>query len=565
MTGSYTVLQTQNISKSYGIHPVLQGVSFLLNAGERIGLVGANGVGKSTLLKIIAGQVEPDGGSVQVRTGARVGYLAQRIDHVHGRTVAEFITEALADLHAMEARMRELEAQMAATDAHPDHLEAIMAEYSDLLDAFDRQGGYEMENRTAAVLDGLQISHISQQRDLATLSGGEKSRFALAGLLLGAPDLLVLDEPTNHLDFAMLTWLEETIRDYRGAVAIVSHDRTFLNRTVNSIVELDEHTRTARHYTGDYDAYLLAKAHERRRWERDYAQQQDEIKDLQYTVKVGARSNRNYRAHGDGDKMLRNAKIAKHESTVAKRIRAAEERLNRILADPIPQPPEDLQFEADFNPKMFEGRVPVSVDGVCKQYGGQSVLKDVSFALHATSRVVLVGANGAGKSTLIRILMGIEAADSGHVQISPAVRVGYLDQEGRHLHPAMTVFEAYSHGLDDDEQRLKAILLNAGLFRFEDFDKRVGDLSSGQRRKVQIGRLMAGGYNLLMLDEPTNDVSFDVVEGLEDALVAFPGPIIAASHDRRFIQRFGGAVWLLEDGHLHTEPDPATLAWLHEA
>jgi len=556
------VLHTQDIHKAYGVHQVLQDVSLLLNTGERVGLVGANGVGKSTLLKIIAGTVEADSGTISVRNGARIGYLAQRIDQVQGRTVADLIDDALAELQAMEARMRQLEGLMAADNTDATMLDTIMAEYSDLLDTFDRRGGYEMENRTAAVLDGLRINHIPLERMLATLSGGEKARFALAALLLGEPDLLLLDEPTNHLDFATLTWLEDYIRGYRGAVAIVSHDRTFLNRTVSSIVEIDEHTRTARQYTGDYDAYLTAKGHERRRWERDYAQQQDTIKDLQFEVKVGARGNRNYRAHGDGDKMLRNAKIAKHEATVSKRIRAAEERLNRILADPIPEPPEPLHFEADFNPKTFEGRIPVNVAGVRKCYGDKTVLANISFALHAHSRVVLVGANGAGKSTLMRILMGIETPDSGHVQISPSARIGYLDQESRRLDPAMTVFEAYSHGLDDDEQRLKAILLNAGLFRIDDFDKRISDLSSGQRRKVQVGRLMAGGYNLLMLDEPTNDVSFDVVEGLEDALTDFPGPIIAASHDRRFIQRFGGEVWLLQDGHLHKDPSADALPWL---
>ena len=544
------LLRVLNVSKSYGIHTVLNSVSLSFAEGQRTGIVGANGVGKSTLLRIIAGALDPDSGAVEVYAGVRVGYLRQRLRVDEGQTVADLLDNALADLRGMEAHLRDLEARM--TTASGDDLDVVMQTYGEITEQFERRGGYEIDARTGAVLDGLKVSSIAHERKLATLSGGEKARLSLAGLLLGAPDVLLLDEPTNHLDIASLHWLEAYLAAYRGGVLIVSHDRHFLNQTVNAVLEIDEHTHEGRRYTGDYDAYRAAKILEREHWARDYARQQEAIKALQTEVKVGAYSNRNYRTPSDGDKFIRNHKIAKHEATVAKRIRSAREQLARILDDPIPEPPDDLRFSATFDPRAFGARYPLRVENVSKAYDGQTVLESINFTLSADSRVVLVGPNGAGKSTLLRIVMGLEAPDSGTVNVSPAVRVGYLDQEQRLLDPTHTVFEAAHAGVAIDEQPLKAMLISLGLFNYDDLDKRVGDLSAGQQRKIQIARLIAGECNLLILDEPTNYVSFDVLEGLEAALRSFPGPVLATSHDRRFIENFAGAVWRLHDGVLQT-------------
>lgn len=543
------IVSSQTLSKSYNTLPVLNDISFVLNDGERIGLVGANGVGKSTLLRIIAGEESPDGGALTIKPGARLGYLPQTITGFDDRTLADLIASATDRLTALENRMRQLEAGMSA--AGGDALDGILAEYGDVAEQFERGGGYEIAHKIDAVLTGLGVAHIPRTRRFGTLSGGEKARAGLALLLLQAPDALLLDEPTNHLDYASLTWLEEYLRAYPGAALVVSHDRQFLNRVVTMIVEIDEHSRAARRYTGTYDDYQRAKAHERRKWEAEYAAQQEEIKALRLEIKVTARSNANDRVYirNEGDKYLRNFKKAGHEHTVSRRVRSAEEKLKRIEAASIPPPPAPLRFEADFDPQALKGRSALRAYDICKAFDGRRVLDGVSLDLEKRDRVLLVGPNGAGKSTLLKILAGIETPDAGEVTVNPAVTLGYLDQE-QVLDPALTVFEAYRHNLPGTDQQLKSILLWSGLFRYEELDKRAGELSTGQRRKVQIARLIAGRCNLLLLDEPTNHISFDVLEELETALADFPGPVLAVTHDRHFMARFDGQVWELRDGAL---------------
>lgn len=385
-------LSATNISKSYGFQRVLQQVSLMLSAGQRMGLVGANGVGKSTLLKIIAGEVMPDDGMVSLSPGFQIGYLAQVITGFEGQRIDTLVMESMQRLRTLERQMRQLEQQM--THVTGSALDVVMATYGEAADCFERYGGYDMDHRVEAIFAGLRIGHISRDRLFATLSGGEKSRVGLAIVLLQAPDVLLLDEPTNHLDFHSLEWLEGYLQAYKGAMLIVSHDRQFLNRTVNVILEIDEHTRTAKRYTGDYDAYYRTKQLERRKWEISYAEQQEEVKALRIEIKQDAHRNNNNRRPRDGDKFIYNFKRATHDRTVAKRVRSAEERLKRILDNPIAQPPDPLRFEPVFEPEALKSRTPLQVYGVCKGYGERKVLDDVTFSLDLKSRVVLVGANG---------------------------------------------------------------------------------------------------------------------------------------------------------------------------
>ncbi|MFO7320353.1 MAG: ABC-F type ribosomal protection protein [Chloroflexota bacterium] len=547
-----TVLSITYLSKTFGLQQVLNNVTWTLSAGDRVGLVGVNGAGKSTLLKIIARELEPDSGEVRVAPGMVLGYLPQTLDGEDITSIGDLIAESQTRLREMEQRLRALEQQMARPD---DNLDDVLAEYGELAEAFERYGGYELDYRVDMVLDGLGVGHLDRTRSFSTLSGGEQARVGLALLLLRAPDILLLDEPTNHLDAASLDWLERYLAAWRGAMIVVSHDRMFLNRTVNSIVEIDEHTHTATRYPGDYDAYLQAKAAALEAWKQTYKRQQEELKALRIEIKEGAHRNNNYRAHTDNDKFIPFARRQNHDRTVSKRVRAAEQKLKRLEAELVPEPPEPLRFEADFDPARLKGRAPLYVSGLAKGYGERTLFRDVTFTLGVHSRIAITGPNGAGKSTLLRVLAGLEQPDAGEIMIAGGVTIGYLDQAGTRFDPEMRVLDAYRSGLPGEEQQHKATLLKTGLFRYQDFDKRVGELSSGQQRKLQIARLMAERANLLLLDEPTNYVSFDVLEAFEDALKTFPGPVIAVSHDRRFLERFGGERWELNNGELNRTPD----------
>ena len=537
----------RNIYKSYDFHPVLAEAALAVSSGERIGLVGANGSGKSTLLRILAGDLHADRGERTLAPGIRLGYLPQESPDTGDQTMGSVLQGALAQTRALEAQMRALEAQL--PELQGAALANALSTYGELSDAFERAGGYEIESREEQVLAGLRLGHLPRQRVAATLSGGERARLSLAVLLLQAPDLLLLDEPTSHLDQSSLNWLESWLATYPGGAVIVSHDREFLNRTVTAIVEMDEHSHRARRFSGDYDAYAAARAREQAQWAADYERQQDEIKALRLEMKETARRN-TYKAPTDNDKFIVYGKKQTHAATVSRKVRAAAEKLSRIEENPIAKPPKPLRFAADFDPEAMAGRLPLIVSGLRKAYGGRVILDGVSLALGARGRIVLAGPNGSGKSTLLRLLAGVEEADAGERMVHPAARIGYLDQDGASLDSAQAVFEAYRAGLEGSDQMWKSTLLESGLFRYDDLDLPVGALSSGQRRKLQIARLIAGRANLLILDEPTNFVSFDVLESLEAALRVFPGPVIAASHDRRFIRQFGGDLWALDDGRL---------------
>lgn len=542
------LLTITKLTKTYGLQTVLNAVSLTVNAGERLGLVGANGVGKSTLLKIITGQIAADDGAVSLAPGMSLGYLPQVFTGFDDQPLAQMIAASLAEIHALETQMRDLEAEMSRRSGA--ELDAVVAAYGEISEQFERRGGYDLDYRVQAVLSGLGVDHLPGEQPFGTLSGGERARVGLALLLLRAPDVLLLDEPTNHLDFTALDWLEHYLSAYNGAILVVSHDREFLNRTVTAIIEIDEQARQTKRYSGDYDTYHRAKVQERHQWEADYARQQEEIATLQLEAKETARRNNNYRPHTDADKFIRNAKIAQHDTTVSKRVRLAEEKLRRILENPVPPPPVPLRFDPRLNPEALQARLPLVASNLTRSFDGRRILDGVSFTVGLTSRILLAGPNGTGKSTLLKLLLGLDRPDAGEVIRNPAARIGYLDQQMGNFGSAATLYEAFAHGLEGSAQQFITMLIRSGLFRYEDMEKPVSGLSSGQRRKLQIARLIFGRANLLILDEPTNDVSFDVLEGLEAALHDFPGPVIAASHDRRFMQHFGGEIWTLIDGRL---------------
>jgi macrolide transport system ATP-binding/permease protein len=542
------LLTVRNISKTYGAVSVLDGVTFALEPGEHVGLVGANGAGKSTLIRIIIGEEAADSGEAQRADSTEIGYLPQTLPDIAGRTIDGLLADALGGLRSIEARMRTLEAAMARVSG--EALGGLLAEYGQLASQFQDRGGYEMEARMDAILAGLRLDYLPRSRDLGSLSGGERARVGLALLLLRAPDVLLLDEPTSHLDAASLAWLEDYLAAYAGAALIVSHDRQFLNRSVNRIFELDEYTHALKSYEGDYDAYQRVKASEREAWEESFARQQEEIKHLRKRIRESARQVAHNRKPKDNDKLAYKGKGEWVADAVSRNVRAAEEQLRRVELDPIPKPPRLMRFQPKFQAEALRTNAIVRMEHISKRYGDRQVLSDVNLTVLPESRIALVGPNGAGKTTLLRILLGPESPDEGSVRLAPGARIGYLPQEPVVGSGERTVFEAYREGLEGYESNLVAGILGNGLFHLDDLTKMVAQLSPGQKRKLELARLLALGPNVLLLDEPSNYVSLDVLEVFEAAVLAFPGPVLLISHDRWLLNRFGGVRWELADGRL---------------
>lgn len=549
------LLSVRNLSKSYGAMNVLQEVSFVINAHESTGIIGANGVGKSTLLRILTGQEEADSGHVAPGPGVEIGYLPQTTPEFYGRTIQDLIMEAVGNLRRLEEHMHQLESAMAQADE--TQLANLLDQYTTVSTKFQDLGGYELDYKIDMVMEGLRLHYLSREQEVDVLSGGEKARVGLATLLLRSPDILLLDEPTNHLDFASMEWLETYLASYHGAVLLVSHDRQFLNRAVNTIFEIDEHDHKLKVYAGNYDAFVQAKAAERLKWEEDYQRQQDEIKELKGRIKEAKRAalRTHNRPARDNDKYARYFFDQNVQSASAGKIRSAETMLARIEEDPIPRPPEILRVTSQFQSKPLQTQEIIRLEHLSKGFAGHTLFSDVSLTIKPHARIMLVGPNGAGKTTLFRLLMGLEQADSGNIHIAAGARIGYLPQDPFFTDLAKTVIDTYREEQIGYEGDFIARLIGYGLFQLGDMQKIVRQLSMGQRRKLEIARLMATEPNVLLLDEPTNYISLDVLEAFESALQSFPGPVIAISHDRRFIERFAGEVWELRDATLSKQKE----------
>jgi len=513
-----------------------------------VGLVGANGVGKSTLLKILVGQEVADTGETYVGSEETIGYLPQTLTVLSGKKIEELITESTGELRQLEARMHDIEKTMST--AGDSLLASLMDEYGEVSRRFEECGGYNLEYQADIILEGLGIGHVEKSRLVETLSGGEKTRLGLAMLLLGSPDILLLDEPTNNLDIKYLGWLEGHLNSYRGAFIMASHDRQLLNTAANWIYEIDEHTHSLAKYPGNYDDFKATKDRERLKWEEGYERQQGEIKELKRVMRTTTSETRHRQKPRDSDKFIPHFKGERLQNATARTIRSARERLSRIMEDQISKPPEPLRFKASFVPSEIKSAEIIQSTGLSKSYNDKTVLQDISLTLSANSRVVITGPNGSGKTTLLRLLSCKEKPDSGEVTWAPNIRLGYLPQEPGYVERGLTVLDYYRFGLTGYEEDFIFGLVTCGLFNYDEINKTLEQLSLGQIRKLEIARMIATEPNVLVLDEPTNHISLDVLESFEAAITDFTGPILIASHDRRFIQRFGGELWELADGHI---------------
>ncbi|RXZ83164.1 ABC transporter ATP-binding protein [Paenibacillaceae bacterium] len=553
-----TILSLHNISKSYGDHHILDQVSFAVHAGHRAALVGANGAGKSTILKIIMNAEEPDEGEVSLMTGITIGYLPQTLQTDDSLTISQYIFNAQKELRALQQRMDELSAMLATAEG--TDLSAELAEFGSVSTRFEQRGGYDVEYRTQLVMEGLRIGHLDEKRALATLSGGQQTRVGLAALLIETPDLLVLDEPTNHLDAQALTWLETYMASYPGTVLMSSHDRQFLNRTVTLIIEVDDYMRKCSEYPGSYDRYRASKHKELLKWKDDYNRQQEEMKQLRERMSEKGRQVSHNRPPTDNDKFAKHFFRGRVQSAISQKVRNAETKLERLQDNQIPIPPKPLAFHLDFRPDKLQGEIAMEIVGVAKSYDGQTPLfSNITLSVEAGSRLLITGPNGSGKSTLLDILAGRLQSEEGVIRLADGIEVGYLEQGTgagvgtTAFGAATTVLEAYRFDRTGYEEDLIAELLSTYLFRPDEIGKQLSELSPGQFRKLQLARLISSRANLLIIDEPTNHLSPDLIEQFEGALRHFPGPVIAVSHDRRFIGQFGGIEYKLDQGKLELQ------------
>ncbi|MFJ2650962.1 ribosomal protection-like ABC-F family protein [Streptomyces sp. NPDC087420] len=551
-------LTMKDVSKGYGDRPVLDQVSLTVRPGEKAGIIGENGSGKSTLLRLLAGAERPDDGGITVRFPGGIGHLTQTLPQTmdlapsplglsrplgRDRTVQDAVDTALADLRDLERRLRAAEAALGS--AGP----AELAAYGDLLTAYEERDGYRAEARVNTALYALGLAHVTRDRALDSLSGGERSRLALACVLAPAPELLLLDEPTNHLDLRATTWLEDQLRSHRGTVLAVTHDRVFLERIATTILEVDRDTRAVTRYGDGWAGYRTAKAAARRRRAQDHAEWLAEVSRTEEQVAAaGQRLAVTGKDPGQGFGKHRRS----HETKLSGQVRAARERLARLRGEPVPAPPEPLRFTAALragpDPAVI-GETLVSLERVTV---GDRLRVD-ALRIETGARLLVTGPNGAGKTTLLRVLAGELRQDSGTVLRSGRVRrggIGYLPQELPAAASPLPLLTAFAAGRPGPPDEHADELLGLGLFREADLRVPVAALSIGQRRRLELARLVTRRAELLILDEPTNHVALSLVEELEEALVRYAGAVVVVSHDRRFREFFEGTHLELRAGRV---------------
>lgn len=551
---SYEILQLKNIRKYYGPKLILDGVNLSLNRGQRLALVGENGVGKTTLCRIIIGEEDLDTGSIRLASGAEIGYLPQEVSSEDDTTVQNYIEQALGALDELRQQMRRLEQDM--SQSLPDNeMQDVLEQYGHVQEKFERHGGYDIDSRIKQIFVGLNIEYIDPQRPLNTLSGGERTRVALTALLLRTPDVLILDEPTNHLDFAGIEWLEKYLSDYPNALILITHDRTFINRVANIISELNAKTRQLQSYHGNYEDYLAQRDHQYQQKVAAYNQQKNEMKALQSFIKTQTHNTQGrMSARDEPDKHIRTFKNLQSDKTKHHKIRNASQRLSDLDADKLSNPRHEWHVEFRFEPEQLISSEPIRLTNLTKSFGKTRLFEDITTFIPNGERVVLVAPNGTGKSTLLHLIMGLQQPDSGKVNISPSAKIGYLDQDGETLDWNQTVLECFREVIQGNDSELMSKLHRSGLFADASLiKKQVGELSVGQRRKLGLARIIASRANMLLLDEPTNHLDPLSLEALEDALIQFKGSILAVSHDRRFVEKVATRIWRIEENRLVEE------------
>ena len=512
-------ISVKNLTKFFVIgENLLDGLSFDIQEGERVAILGRNGCGKTTLFKILTGEMDFDDGEVYVAPHKRIGLISQIPVFPEGYTVEDVLRSAFKKLLSVKARMEKLEEQM----SHGADKE-ILKEYDDLTAQFQSGGGYDMDVDLDKVCNGLGITSDQRIQEFSSLSGGEKTRMNLARLLLEKTDILLLDEPTNHLDLNSVEWLENHINSFKGTVLTISHDRYFLDRVAQRVIEIsDGH---AEFYSGNYSFYIDEKQARFDLQLKQYEQEQAKLKQLGYTVE---------RMKGWGI----------NNRTLYRRAMSIQHRMERIEKTKKPQ--KEKTMRATFGEKDFSGDVVFKTKNLSKSFGDRTLFSNVELEVEGGERIALLGDNGTGKSTFIKCLLGEEDC-LGKIQFGPTVKFGYLPQIIHFDHPERSLYDTMLYEKNCSPQVARD-RLGAFLFQGEDVFKQVGDLSGGEQSRLRLCMLMDEKINLLILDEPTNHLDIASREWVEAAIEEFDGVLLFVSHDRYFIEKFAQRIWLLEDG-----------------
>ena len=519
------VLSCNNLNKSFGIDSILENVNFTVNEYDKIGIIGVNGTGKTTLFKIISGIYGYDSGDIYTSKDCEIGYLEQNTNFHSENTILEEVLEVFKDVIEMEKYLRDLEHKISeeSSNTNSTTLEKLMNEYSNKLEAFSDMNGYGYKSEAKGVLKGLGFSDEDMDKPISILSGGEKTRVLLGKLLLKKPTLLLLDEPTNHLDSEAIEWLEVFLKQYKGTVILISHDRYFLDQVVNRIFEI--HNKKLKTYNGNYSDFIKASAIEKELELKKFEDQQKDIKKQEESIE-------RLKAFGR----------EKH----LKRARSKEKALAKV---DVLDKPEAYRKKAkiEFNPSVTSGNDVLQLRDISMRYGERILFKDLNLDIYRGEKVALIGANGIGKSTLFKIIMNEITPLSGDIKFGTNVNVSYFHQEQKTLNLDNTIIDEIWEDNKQLTQTSLRTMLGAFLFEGEEVFKKISTLSGGERARVAILKLILSNSNLLLLDEPTNHLDIDSKEVLEEALSSYTGTIFTISHDRYFLNTVVDKVLVLDE------------------